>query len=363
MKRPEVAIIGGGIIGLACAWSLARAGCRVNVLDAAREAREASWAAAGMLAPHHEAVDVGPLWRLGRTSLSLWPGFAAGLVRDVRDLDFLMEGGLLPVCDDADQCRAEHSVAFLAQQGISADWLSGTALAVQQPGLAANCTRALLLPGGQVNPRLVITALLAACAGLGVNVRRGTAVVGIERNQVVLQDGSRVPGEVMVLASGAWTPALAQVTGIPLAGEPVKGQMLRMGCADGALRRFIHCHHAYLVPRAGQGVVVGSTMVQSGFDKQEDPQAISALTAGARALLPGLAEAPVLETWTGLRPRLHSGLPLMSWVRPGLIVATGHFRNGVLLTPVTAALVTDLVMERQLPEELTPFLYPTRTNV
>jgi glycine oxidase len=355
--RPEVTIIGGGIIGLACAWSLARAGCRVSVLDAAPEAREASWAAAGMLAPHHESVDAGALWRLGRSSLEQWPAFAQELVRDVRDLDFLMHGGLIPVRDDADRQRTEQACAFLAAQGIATRWLEGAALAAEQPGLAESCSRALLLPGGQVNPRLVIAALVTACQELGVSLRRGVAVTEIGHKQVRLADGAAVRGDVVVLASGAWTPALAQLTGIKLEGEPVKGQMLRLECAPGTVRRFIHCHQAYLVPRAGQGVVVGSTMVETGFDRQQDPEAIRTLSEQARALLPVLRDAKVVESWTGLRPRLRSGLPMIAPIRPGLVVATGHFRNGVLLTPVTAAMVTDIILERQSAEDLTSFLW------
>ncbi len=354
MSGARVIIVGGGVIGLACAWRLAQAGCAVQVLDAAPEAREASWAAAGMLAPHHEADAAGPLWRLGVGSLALWDGFARALTEgDPAALDFRADGGLLPLCGPADVAAAEARAAFLADQGVAVGWLDRAALASCEPALAADA--ALLLPAAQVNPRLVTAALVRACAAAGVAVRYGCAVAGLEPGRVVIGDGTRLAADELVLASGAWTPELARLTGLDLPGEPVKGQMLRLEAPDDLLRHFVHSHHAYLVPRRGQGVVVGATMVSAGFDRRDDPAAIEALAAGARRLLPALAGAAILERWTGLRPRLASGLPALGRVRPGLVLATGHFRNGVLLTPVTAEIVTGLITGRQSSHGLAPF--------
>ena len=353
MSGPRVTIVGGGVIGLACAWRLAQAGCAVQVLDAAPEAREASWAAAGMLAPHHEADAAGPLWRLGVASLALWDGFARELAGDPAALDFRADGGLLPWCDAADRAAAEVRAAFLAAHGVAVQRLERAALAADEPALAA--AGALLLPAAQVNPRLVTAALVRACAAAGAAVRYGCAVAGLEPGAVVLGDGTRLAADEVVLASGAWTPELARLTGLDLPGEPVKGQMLRLDAPDGLLRRFVHSHHAYLVPRRGQGVVVGSTMVSAGFDRRDDPAAIAALAAGAGRLLPALAGAAILERWTGLRPRLASGLPALGRVRPGLLLATGHFRNGVLLTPVTAEIMTGLITGAHTTHALAPF--------
>lgn len=347
----RLTVIGGGIIGLACAWRLTQAGHRVTVLDAAPGVREASWAAAGMLAPHHEydpILTVGSdgaqaqaLWKLGCDSLERWPAFAADL-GGTEALDFHQEGGLVPLLPEdtpAVLARAEG----LARAGVSVEDLSGSALAVLAPGLAV--TRALRLPAAQVDPRRTTAALIAA---LGPAVHYGERAVGLEGTTVITSRERRLSADAVVLASGAWTPDLATLAGLDLPGEPVKGQMLRFALENGALKAFVHCHQAYLVPRAGAGLIVGSTMRWSGFDRTESAEDIAHLTASARRLLPGLASHP-LEHWTGLRPRLTRGLPLVDQVRPGLIVATGHFRNGILLTPLTADLVVDLVAGRLVP--------------
>ena len=354
----RVTIVGGGIIGLACAWRLARDGWRVTVLDGAPEAREASWAAAGMLAPHHEAHDAGPLWRLGIDSLARWPGFVEELGIAPAAVDLRLAGGLLPVLDDSDAEMVDARQRFLAAQGIPVRWLDARALRQQEPALAGHCRGALVLPGGQVNPRLVCARLQEAASARGVTIRYHTPVTAIADGLVRLADGGTVASDEVVLASGAWTPGLAALAGIALAGEPVKGQMLRLRAPDGLLRHFVHHHQAYLVPRTGLGLVVGATMVTTGFDRADDPAAIDTLAAGARRLVPALADAPIVEHWTGLRPRIAQGLPVIARVRPGLIIATGHFRNGVLLAPVTAEAVGCLAANKLAPCDLAAFSCP-----
>lgn len=336
----RIAVVGGGVIGLACAWRLAQHGAQVVLYDGAPEAQEASWAAAGMLAPHHEAERADDLWRLGVASLARWSAFAAELAAPV---DFHAHGGLIAALDAADASTLTAKQQFAADNGLIATRLDRQTLRLMEPQLTG-CNEALLLPGAQVNPRLLTSALRAACTHLGVELRYGTAVTRL--------DGL---ADQVVLASGAWTPALARLAGIDLTGEPVKGQLLRFAVPDGLLRHFIHCHHAYVVPRTGAGLVVGSTMVWSGFDKTEDAAAIERLADNARRLLPTLRTAPIVETWTGLRPRLHSGLPVLARVRDDLVIATGHFRNGILLTPITAAAVVDLCFDTECGVDLRPF--------
>ena len=340
----RVAVVGGGIIGLACAWRLAQCGCRVTLYDAAAEAREASWAAAGMLAPHHEWNADTPLWRLGRASLERWQEFAAQL-GGAAALDLHLNGGLLPALTTEDEPALAAKSAFLSAHQVLFDRLDAAPLARAEPALTA-CRGALRLPAGQVDPRRATTALRHACSALGVDLRYGETITSLSGL-----------GDQVVLASGAWTPALAALAGLDLGGEPVKGQLLRFGCTQRLLRSFVHSHHAYLVPRAGAGIVVGSTMVWSRFDKSEDETAIAHLADSARRLLPALRTAPIVETWTGLRPRLPSGLPLLARVRDDLVVATGHFRNGILLTPITADAVTELLLGESCGVDLQPFAY------
>ncbi len=342
----RITVVGGGVIGLSCAWRLAQHGAQVTLHDSAPEAREASWAAAGMLAPHHEAERADPLWHLGVASLARWADFAAELHTP---LDFHQRGGLIAAITPADGETLTAKQDFATRHGIACTRLSRAALLTHEPRLTG-CREALLLPGAQVNPRALTSALRVACAAAGVRLCYGSTVTTLA--------GLRERTDLTVLASGAWTPALASLAGLDLPGEPVKGQLLRFAAPDGLLRHFIHCHHAYLVPRAGAGVVVGSTMTLSGFDKTEDPAAIAQLAANARDLLPALRDAPILETWTGLRPRLASGLPLIAKVRPDLVIATGHFRNGILLTPITASAVVELCDGPPCGVDLLPFSHP-----
>jgi glycine oxidase len=316
----------------------------------------------------------GPLWRLGMDSLARWPGFVEDLGIAPSTVDLHLAGGLMPVLDDADAAEVAERRRFLTAHDIPIRWLDSAELRRHEPAIAGHCAGALLLPGGQVNPRLVCTRLQAAAIAAGATIRYHTPVTAISANgdgSVTVGgnssgnngDGEVIPGDEVVLASGAWTPGLAALAGVDLPGEPVKGQMLRLRAADGLLTRFVHCHHAYLVPRAGLGLVVGATMVTAGFDRSDDPRAIERLAAGARRLVPALADAPIVEHWTGLRPRIAHGLPVITRVRPGLIVATGHFRNGVLLAPITAQLVHCIASNQLAPCDLAPFSCPRSTAV
>ncbi len=233
--------------------------------------------------------------------------------------------------------------------------LESPELARVEPALAATVPAALHIPGGQVDPRRLLSALHSACGARGVILRYGEAVERIEDTRVALRSGSALACDLAVVASGAWTPALVRATGLALAGEPVKGQMIRLEARDSLLGRFVHSRDAYLVPRAGAGLVVGSTMVETGFAKDQDADAIERLAEGARALVPALARAPIRETWTGLRPRLAGGRPLVARLRERLVVATGHFRNGILLCAATAEAIADLAVGREVHADVRPF--------
>ncbi len=353
----SILVVGGGVIGLSCAWRLAQSGHRVTVLDAAPEAREASWAAGGMLAPHHEAESTDDRWRLGVAGLARWTGFARELVGDPAALDFHAQGGLVPWLDDAERSALDPRMQALRAAGVAVETWSARTLAAQDPALAG-AAGAFLLPAAQVDPRRLLTALRSAVVHLGVDLRPDQTVAAIAPGVVGLAGGMRLEADEVLLASGAWSQILARSAGLALPVEPVKGQMVRFGVPDGLLRRFVHCHHAYLIPRRGKGVVVGATMVESGFDKSEDAVAIARLADQARRLVPALIQAAIAETWTGLRPRLCGGRPLLARIHPGLIVATGHFRNGILLAPLTAEIVVALADQRAIPPEAVPFSRP-----
>ena len=325
---PQITVIGAGLIGLSCAWHLARDGHRVVLLDASREPQESSWAAAGMLAPHHEAEQETPLWQLCADGLERWPGFLAALGLSPAQADWRDRGGWIRAASVAELDRLESGLRWLRAAGAEVLRLSPAAYARTCPGVATG-VGALWLPGAQVDPRLVLPVLRAACRTAGVEDRSGTPVTALESAGVRTADGRLHSGDEVVLASGAWTPALAALTGAHLAGAPVKGQMVRLA-GPCHLPGFVREGHSYLMSRRDGSVIVGATMVESGFERSEDPAAIAALAAWAATAVPGLAGSRISETWTGLRPRLAGGLPAIGRVRPGLCVPTGHVRNGVL---------------------------------
>ncbi len=340
----RIIIVGAGIIGLSCAWHLAQDGHHVELLDASPEPRESSWAAAGMLAPHHEAEQATPLWRLCAEGLERWPDFLGRLGLEAAAADWRADGGWIRAADLAGLDQLEAGLRWLRVTGTDVLRLSPAAYARACPGVAPG-VGALWLPGAQVDPRRVLPVLRVACLSLGVEDHTGTPVSLLEPSAARTADGVLHRADEIVLASGAWTPALAALTGVHLAGSPVKGQMVRLA-GPCHLPGFVRQDHRYLMSRSDGSVVVGATMVESGFDRSEDPAAIADLAAWAGSAVPALATIPVSETWTGLRPRLAGSLPAIGRVRPGLCVATGHFRNGVLLAPLTGATIADLITGR-----------------
>jgi glycine oxidase len=341
----RIAMVGGGIIGLACAWRLQRLGHAVTLFDGAPAAREASWAAAGMLAPHHEAEATDARWQFMTEGLARWRGWADEL-GGAQAIDVRFNGGLLPIVDPADESVAQAKAAWLVAAGVEVNWQTGAELRALAPGLAPSITKALRLPAGQVDPRRACDRLVEGLNHLGADLRYGEPVLAVERHGQAVTGiqttAGFCPADEVILASGAWTPELARLAGIQLSGRPVKGQLVRFAQGAAALESFVHSHHVYLVPRRDGSLVVGATMVETGFDRGEDAAAIATLAASARRLIPALESVPLAETWTGLRPQLDGG-PVIRRLGSGLIIATGHFRNGILLAPLTAERVAAIV--------------------
>jgi glycine oxidase len=344
-SAPRIAIIGSGIVGLSSALHLAQSGCEVSTFDGNKESSEASWAAAGMLAPHNEADETTPLWKLCSKSLELWPAFAQSFA-SAEALDLHFNGSWIPCFNHEERRAHEQKMKHFQAEGVDFQWLEPGVVLGQESAINPNVLGAYAVEGGHVDPRKVCAELVRACQGLGVHCHYQTQVKSIEDGQLTLMNGTTETFDHIVLAAGAWTPQLAELTGLKLEGEPVKGQMLRFEAhPEIRLTRFLHCELAYAVQRRDGSVVIGSTMEYTGFDKQENEQSISKLVAGARQLLPYLNTCDVQETWTGLRPKLEGGTPLFKRIHSKLTLATGHFRNGVLLTPISGQIVRDLVLK------------------
>ena len=335
MDRYDAAIIGGGIIGLASAWRAAQRGLSVCVLERETAGCGATRAAAGVLAPDPETPG---FTALALRSSELWPAFAEEL-RDATGIDagYTRCGSLVLSFDGA---RAD-----VAGGG---EWLEADQCRALEPGIAADCRGAVLLAqDAQVDPRRVVDAL---CALLGNRVRTSADVVALDPHGVVLADGSRIEAERVVLAAGAWS-SRRLAKRLPIA--PVKGQTLRLRGPLPATR-IIRSEHVYVVPRASGETVIGATIEEAGYDTTATAEATDTLLRQAVRAVPAVAELELVEAIASLRPGTPDDGPLIGeW--ESLLVAGGHYRNGILLAPVTAEAVAALLAGEEPPAETAPF--------
>jgi glycine oxidase len=362
----SVAIVGGGVIGLSIGWRLAQAGCRVAVYERDRAGHGASWAAAGMLAA---GVETEPgeeeLLKLNRASQLLWPDFAAELEAAAgMSVGYRTEGTLRVALnrDDAEMLR--NIVAFQQPLGIELDWLSGAEARRREPYLSPQTTAAVLSRGDhQVDNRLVVAALARAFEAAGGTLHEQAPVESIlvERGRA---RGVRVAGEtrhadIVLLAAGAWSRLCE---GLPPEAvppvRPVKGQMLalRMNPDEPLLRHVLWTPRSYLVPRRDGRLLIGASVEERGFDTDLTAGAIFALLESAWRALPSVEELPIDEMWVGFRPGSRDDAPLLgpSTVE-GLVIATGHHRNGILLTPITADAISRCILTGAIDTAIAPF--------
>jgi glycine oxidase len=358
-------VVGGGVIGLGIAWRAAQAGLSVTVVDQA-PGRGASWAAAGMLAPVTE-VHYGerPLLGLNLAAAARWPGFAAE-VEDAagRPVGYRPAGTLAVARDADDNAALEDLYRFQLRCGLQVERLRSRECRQLEPGLAPGIRGGVLAPGDhQVDNRALVEALLIARERSGVRLLEGRvaelATDGDRVIGVVLGDGERLAAGVVVLAAGCWSAGLGGLAAeavVPV--RPVKGQLLYLrGPADQPLcQRNVRGLEVYVVPRGDGRVVVGATVEEQGFDTRVTAGAVGDLLRAALELLPDVAELELAETVVGLRPGSPDNAPMLGPAGPeGLVVATGHYRNGILLTPVTADAIAELLATGRVPDLIAPF--------
>ena len=364
-KACDVLVVGGGLIGCAVAREAALRGARTVVLErGATPAVEATWAAAGMLSPLAEASGPGPFLRLALSSLGRYPEFAARLREETGiDPGLRRTGKLLLALDAADQEPLRRQHAWQAREhAVRA--VDAVELARIEPALSARALSGLELPGESlVDNRLLGRAAWAAAERAGVTFLTGRdvrslSVAGGRVQGVRLVGGETLASPLVILAAGAWSGV---VEGLPrpLPVRPVRGQMIALGVDAPVVRRIVSGAGVYLLPRQAAGrhqVWVGATVEEVGFRKRTTAAARDWLHSRARRLVPELAAAPVVDQWAGLRPGTPDNLPVLGpdpEVR-GLVYATGHFRNGILLAPATAHLL-GRVLDGESPAELSPF--------
>ena len=354
-------VVGGGVIGCALARRLALAGARVTLLERDEPGTHASWAAAGMLSPLAEADEPGPFLDLLRDSRSLYPAFAAALEAESGiGVAYRTEGSLLVALTPEDEGVLEERWRWQRAAGLPVEPLTAAEALALEPALAPATRAALRFPEDhQVDNRLLARALAAAVKGAGVQIRTGTEVREVTREGeratgVATARGERVGAGAVVVAAGSWAGAIGGLPR-PLPVFPVHGQLLALGAAPPPFRHVVHSPRVYLVPRS-ERVVVGATTERVGFAKAVTAGGMLSLLAPALEALPALRDTPLAETWSGLRPGTPDGLPVLG-ADPevaGLFYAAGHYRNGILLTPVTAELVAEAVLGSPSPR-LAPF--------
>jgi glycine oxidase len=369
----DVVIVGGGVIGLATAWRSLERGLRVTVADPT-PAGKASHVAAGMLTPVSElSYGEEAVLRLGLASRDRYPSFVAELEEvSGRSTGFRADGTLQVALDADDLAVLGELRRFQESVGVPAEALTGRECRRLEPLLAPSVRGGLLAPAdGSIDPRRLTAALLAAVERLGGTLvrRRATEVLtdGGRATGVRLDDGEPLHADQVVLAAGPWSQDLK---GLPDGAlppvRPVKGQVVRLRgdvpFIGRSVRGLVRGSSVYLVPRADGEIVIGATQEELGFDTRVTAGGVWELLRDARELLPYVTELEFIEVEAGLRPGSPDNAPILGpSALPGLLLATGHYRNGVLLTPVTGDAMAESLATGAMPEIARPFS-PARFN-
>ena len=364
---PKVAIIGAGVMGLGIAWRLAAQGATVEVFDRAAAGSGASHAAAGMLAACCEAEPgEDALVALGRDSQARWPAFAAELLKASGiDVELRTEGTLVVALTADDQARIHHHLAHQKKLGLPLEWISAAETRRREPHLAGKLAGALWSPEDhQVDNRKLAAGLRIAAEAAGATIHEHKPVKEISitsgrADGVVLADGVRVSADVVVLAAGAWSRGIAGVAPEhrpPV--RPIKGQMLalKMDPAAPLITHVIWAPGIYMVPRRDGRLILGATVEEKAFDMSLTAGGMLTLLEAAWRTVPAIEELAIDEMWVGHRPGSRDDAPILGpGPAHGLVYATGHHRNGILLTPVTVDAIAKLVLEGTLDPAIRPF--------
>ena len=371
MKNKEIIIIGGGVIGLGIGWQLTKSGASVTIYDSGEAGRAASWAAAGMLAPLAEAHTEEPeLLKLGCESLVLYPQWVGELESDAEmSVGFRDEGTHIVGLESDDTHQLKHLYQAQQQLGLSVNWLSGGEVREIESALSPRVSAAIQCESDyQVDNRLMVTALKSAYLRNGGVLHENNPIdkIHVEDCQVQgieTREGFH-SGDMVILSAGCWS---SQIDGIPDSirppVRPVKGQMMALQMEDGisinSVIRTVRARYptdVYLVPRTDGRLIIGATSEEMGYDTRLTVGGVFELLRGAWEVVPGVYELPILESWAGLRPGSRDNAPILGKTPiENLIYATGHYRNGILLSPITAYEISRLVLSDETSDVIKPF--------
>ncbi|HEY0458992.1 MAG TPA: glycine oxidase ThiO [Pyrinomonadaceae bacterium] len=348
----DVLIIGGGVIGLATARALFKKGIgRITILERGRAGQEASHAAAGMLAPNAETEKLDDFFRLCNESNKLYPEFAAELQDDTDiDIELDRQGTLYLALTEEDSTEIGRRYHWQRAAGLAVEHLTARETRGLEPFLSPDVRESLFFPDDwQVENRKLLLALQKFAARANIEIRENTEI-----SQLVIENGQCVGATVgtetffagtVVLATGAWTSVLKAENLVMPPVKPVRGQMIAFQSAKRLFQKVIYSPRGYLVPRADGRILAGATVEDVGFDKSVTTDGVEFLRENAFEIAPGLSNLEITEKWAGLRPYAADGLPVLGSFPhvENLEIATAHYRNGILLAPLTARLLAEKI--------------------
>jgi len=359
----DAIVVGGGVIGGSIAYSLAKRGGRVLLLEKDRLASKSSGAAAGMLGAQVEFDGVGPLFQLAKESRSMFTKLA-NEIKETSGMDIeLMNKGMLKVAlNDQEQQDYKRVITAQRQSGEQAEWLTGEEVRRKEPAISQAVLGAMLVEkDGQVEAPQLTLGFLKSAAVMGVEIKEHMEVYNFhftcgKVTGVVTNEGDFL-SENVILAGGAWSKKLLSETGLQLDTYPVKGECFSVVSHCPLVSSTIFSHGCYLVPKKGGRIVVGATVKPRTFNPKVTIEGISFLMEQAKKLVPSIIEAEWERAWAGIRPQTLDGYPYLGEhpTYKGLFIATGHFRNGILLSPITGEIIADLVEGKQTAMNLEAF--------
>jgi glycine oxidase len=360
----DVLIVGGGIIGGALAFELARKDAGVLLLDRQQPGLEASWAAAGMISPAPDSTDASPLVPFARESHRLYPDFVASVERASGEaVEFCQCGALEVFWGPEGERNRDRRVDEIRQYGVKVEPISITEARKLEPLVNPKIRAAVYIPDeAYVDPRALTQSILAAAKATGAEIRGAAEVISVlgsaqrcegvlganseamKAGSVSLKTGEKIYAKKIVITAGSFCGNIGWIEHYAPT-KPARGQMVALRGDSGGLRCILRFENGYIVPRKDGRIVAGSTLEDAGFEKRVTPAGLQKILGAAVALAPSLESAAVAETWSGLRPDTPDHLPIMGPTDvEGLYVATGHYRNGILLTAATAKCMSEIIL-------------------
>ena len=361
----DVALIGGGVIGCAIAWRLATSGLKTIVVERNEPGMEASFAAGGMLAAQAESDPAARLFPLALSSRNAYPKFVQDLeAASSTNVAYRSEGTLVVSLRAEDDEELESNYAAQTEAGLDVELLTDREVLDLEPSINSSVRFALRLPGDhQVDNRLLVRALEQAARKSGAEFSLGTEAFEVCAAEGHVRSISTSSGSILtknaVIAAGCWSGNLTlPSTLLSRAGvSPVRGQMMAFSAPASILGSVLYSTRGYVIPRSTGIIIAGSTTEYAGFTKTTTEAGLATIEAAAAEILPALSNLPIVERWAGLRPGTADDLPVLGEdpIVKGLYYATGHYRNGILLTPITAQVITELILNGRTSTDISTF--------